>query len=136
MTRVTLKLIATATVMLAATSVAALERREQRSVFVVGGRETRIASYAVPNQACEMAAEPQIQVIERPSYGRLSTKPVRILAEPSGIPQRDHPCIGKFVDATSIVYHPVASFRGSDRVRLRIKFGGTTLEEEILINVQ
>jgi len=136
MTRATLKLAAAALIFFAASSLAALERREQRSVFVVGGREARIASYAAPNQACEMAAEPRIHVLEPPSYGRLSSKPVRILAEPSVIPQRDHPCLGKFVDATAVMYRPVASFRGSDRVRLRVKFGDTTLEEEILINVQ
>jgi hypothetical protein len=136
MTRGTLKLGATALIVLAASAVAALERREQRSVFVVGGREARIASYAVPNQACESAAEPQIQILDRPSYGRLGTKPVRIIAEPSVIRQRDHPCIGKFVDATAVVYQSVGTFRGSDRVRLRVRFGGMTLEEEILINVQ
>ncbi len=67
---------------------------------------------------------------------------MRIIAERSGVAQRDHPCIGKFIDAIAVFYRPVAGFRGSDRLRLRVKFGTTpaaetaVLEEEIFISVR
>jgi hypothetical protein len=119
-----------------------LDRRAQRNVYVTAGRETRIASYGTPDEKCRAGAGPEIEVAERPSYGKLADKPVRIIAERSGIAQRDHPCIGKFIDAIAVFYRPVAGFRGSDRLRLRVKFGTTpaaetaVLEEEIFISVR
>jgi hypothetical protein len=119
-----------------------LDRRAQRNVNVTAGRETRIASYGTPDEKCRAGAGPEIEVAERPSYGKLTDKPVRIIAERSGIAQRDHPCIGKFIDAIAVFYRPVAGFRGSDRLRLRVKFGTTpaaetaVLEEEIFISVR
>jgi hypothetical protein len=119
-----------------------LDRRAQRNVYVTAGRETRIASYGTPDEKCQAGAGPEIEVAERPSYGKLTDKPVRIIAERSGIAQRDHPCIGKFIDAIAVFYRPVAGFRGSDRLRLRVKFRTTpaadtaVLEEEIFISVR
>jgi len=119
-----------------------LDRRVQRNVYVTAGRETRIASYGTPDEKCRAGAGPEIEVAERPSYGKLTDKPVRIIAERSGIAQRDHPCIGKFIYAIAVFYRPVAGFRGSDRLRLRVKFGTTpaaetaVLEEEIFISVR
>jgi hypothetical protein len=112
-----------------------LDRREQRSVYAPSAQETRIASYGAPDENCKAGPEPEIEVVERPSYGKLSDKRVRIVAERSGVPRRDHPCLGKFIDAIAVYYRPAAGFRGSDRVRLRVKFVGTTLEEEIFIGV-
>jgi hypothetical protein len=119
-----------------------LDRRAQRNVYVTAGRETRIASYGTPDEKCRAGAGPEIEVAERPSYGKLTDKPVRIIAERSGIAQRDHPCIGKFIDAIAVFYRPVAGYRGSDRLRLRVKFGTTPaadtviLEDEIFISVR
>jgi hypothetical protein len=119
-----------------------LDRRAQRNVYVTAGRETRIASYGTPDEKCRAGAGPEIEVAERPSYGKFTDKPVRIIAERSGIAQRDHPCIGKFIDAIAVFYHPVAGIRGSDRLRLRVKFGTTpaaetaVLEEEMFISVR
>jgi hypothetical protein len=119
-----------------------LDRREQRSVYVSAGRETRIASYGTPDEKCRAGAGPEIEVAERPSYGKLTDKAVRIVAERAGVARPDHPCLGRFIDAIAIYYRPVAGFRGSDRVRLRVKFGTTPaayaaiLEEEIFISVR
>jgi hypothetical protein len=119
------------------------ERHEQRNVFISAGRETRIASYGTPNETCGPGAAPEIEVADRPSYGTLTNKTVRIIAERSGVARPDHPCIGKFIEAIAVYYRPVAGFRGSDRVRLRVKFGivpptGETaiLEDEIFIGVR
>jgi hypothetical protein len=120
-----------------------LERREQRSIYVSAGREARIASYGAPDEKCKAGPEPEIEVAERPSYGTLTDKFVRIVAERSGVARQDHPCIGKFIDAIGVYYRPVAGFRGSDRVRLRVKFApmppvadAAILEEEIFISVR
>ena len=119
-----------------------LDRREQRNVNVSAGRETRIASYGTPDEKCRAGAGPEIEVAERPSYGKLTDKAVRIVAERAGVARLDHPCLGRFIDAIAVYYRPVAGFRGSDRVRLRVKFGTTPaadaaiLEEEIFINVR
>jgi hypothetical protein len=119
-----------------------LDRREQRSVYVSTGRETRIASYGTPDEKCRAGAGPEIEVAERPSYGKLTDKAVRIVAERAGVARPDHPCLGRFIDAIAVYYRPVAGFRGSDRVRLRVKFGTTPtadaaiLEEEIFISVR
>jgi hypothetical protein len=144
MTREILKLVATGlfAIALAAPSFG-LERREQRSVYVSAGRAARIASYGAPDETCKAAREPEIEVAERPSYGTLTDKFVRIVAGRSDVARPDHPCIGKFIDATAVYYRPVAGFRGSDRVRLRVKFAPTSpaadamiLEEEIFISVR
>jgi hypothetical protein len=120
-----------------------LERREQRNVYATAGRETRIASYSAPDEKCRAGARPAIEVAERPSYGKLINKPARIIAGRSGDARRDHPCIGKFVDAIAVYYRPAAGFRGSDRVRLRVTFPAlpptgeaAILEEEIFISVR
>jgi hypothetical protein len=119
-----------------------LDRHEQRNVYVSAGRETRIASYGAPNENCKAGARPEIEIAEWPSYGRLGDKPVRIIAERAGVARPDHPCIGKFIDAIALYYRPVAGFRGSDRVRLRVKFpttplaAATIMEEEIFIGVR
>jgi hypothetical protein len=119
-----------------------LDRREQRNVNVSAGRETRIASYGTPDEKCRAGAGPEIEVAEWPSYGKLTDKAVRIVAERAGVARPDHPCLGRFIDAIAVYYRPVAGFRGSDRVRLRVKFGTTlaadaaTLEEEIFISVR
>jgi hypothetical protein len=119
-----------------------LDRREQRNVYVSAGRETRIASYGTPDEKCRAGAGPEIEVAERPSYGKLTDKAVRIVAERAGVARPDHPCLGRFIDAIAVYYHPVAGFRGSDRVRLRVKFGtspaadAAILEEEIFISVR
>jgi hypothetical protein len=143
MTRGMLNLVTTA---LFTTAVAApsfgLDRHEQRNVYVSAGRETRIASYGAPDENCKAGAWPEIVIAEWPSYGKLAGKPVRIIAERAGIARQDHPCIGKFIDAIAVYYRPVAGFRGSDRVRLRVKFATTTpaaatiMEEEIFIGVR
>jgi hypothetical protein len=119
------------------------ERREQRNVYVSAGRETRVASYGTPDEKCGPGNGPKIEVVDRPSYGTLTDKAVRIIAERSAIAQPDHPCLGRFIDAIAVFYRPVAGFRGSDRVRLRIKLGtipptGETaiLEDEIFISVR
>jgi hypothetical protein len=119
------------------------ERREQHNVYVSAGRETRVASYGTPDEKCGPGAGPKIEVVDRPSYGTLTDKSVRIIAERSGIAERDHPCIGKFIDAIAVFYRPVAGFRGSDRVRLRVEFGpippageSAILEDEIFISVR
>jgi hypothetical protein len=120
-----------------------LDRHEQRNVYVSGGRETRIASYGAPDENCKAGARPQIEIAERPSYGTLADRPVRIIAERAGVARQDHPCIGKFIDSIAVYYRPVAGFRGSDRVRLRVKFvttipaaAATIMEEEIFIGVR
>ncbi len=127
----------------AATPSFGLDRREQRSVYVSAGREARIASYGAPDETCKAGPEPEIEVAERPSYGTLTDKFVRIVAERSGLARRDHLCLGKFIDAIAVYYRPVAGFRGSDRVRLRVKFApmppatdAAILEEEIFISVR
>jgi len=119
-----------------------LERNEQRNVYASAGRETRIASYGAPDETCRAGAPPVIEVVERPSYGTLVDKPVRILAERRGLARPDHPCVGKFIEAVAVYYRPVTGFHGSDRLRLRVTFdaptprGTTTLEEEIFIAVR
>jgi hypothetical protein len=120
-----------------------LERREQRNVYATAGRETRIASYSAPDEKCRAGPRPAIEVAERPSYGKLINKPARIIAGRSDDARRDHPCIGKFVDAIAVYYRPAAGFRGSDRVRLRVTFPAlpptgeaAILEEEIFISVR
>ncbi|HEY4863504.1 MAG TPA: hypothetical protein VIH65_05260 [Xanthobacteraceae bacterium] len=119
-----------------------LDRREQRNVYVSAGRETRIASYGTPDEKCRAGAGPEIEVAERPSYGKLTDKAVRIVAERAGVARPDHPCLGRFIESIAVYYRPVAGFRGSDRVRLRVKFGTTPaadaaiLEEEIFISVR
>jgi hypothetical protein len=119
-----------------------LDRQEQRNVNVSAGRETRIASYGSPDASCEAGAPPEIYIAERPSYGTLSGKRVRIIAQRAGVARPDHPCIGKFIDAIAVYYRPVAGFRGSDRVRMRVRFAttpaaaATIMEEEIFIGVR
>jgi hypothetical protein len=118
-----------------------LDRREQRNVEAPGGRATRIASYGAPDDQCRAGLPPKIEVIERPSYGRLSDKVVRIVAARADVVRPDHPCLGRFIDAIAIYYRPAPGFRGSDRVLLRVTFdsaaasGRGTLEEEIFIAV-
>ncbi|HLL28012.1 MAG TPA: hypothetical protein VKT73_10265 [Xanthobacteraceae bacterium] len=119
-----------------ATPSSGLDRHEQRSVYASVGREARIASYGAPDAACKGGPRPQIEIAERPSYGTLVEKPVRIIAERSSVPRRDHPCVGKFIDAIAIYYRPTPGFRGSDRLRLRVRFDDTMLEEEILVSVR
>jgi hypothetical protein len=143
MTRGILKLaMATLFAMAAIVPAFGLDRRAQRNVYVTAGRETRIASYGTPDEKCRAGAGPEIEVTERPSYGKLTDKAVRIIAARAGVARPDHPCIGRFIDATAIYYRPVAGFRGSDRIRLHVKFGtnmGTdtaTLDEEIFISVR
>src|SRR3979409_585756 len=75
------------------------DRREQRNVYVSAGRETRIASYGTPDEKCRAGAGPEIEVAERPSYGKLTDKAVRIVAERAGVARPDHPCLGRFIDA-------------------------------------
>ena len=119
-----------------------LDRHEQRNVNASAGLETRIASYGAPNESCQAGAPPEIYIAERPSYGTLTGKPVRIIAERAGVARPDHPCIGKFIEATAVYYRPVAGFRGSDRLRLRVKFPTTSAaaaaikEDEIFVSVR
>ena len=109
------------------------DERAQRSVFVSAGRETRIASYGAPDEKCAGRAEPTIQIVEWPSYGTLADKPVRIIAEHAGVARRDHPCLGRFITSLALYYRPTARFRGSDRIRLRVKFPATQTDEETVI---
>jgi predicted secreted protein len=109
------------------------DERAQRSVFVSAGREARIASYGVPDGKCEGRAEPTIQIVEWPSYGTLADKPVRIIAERAGVARRDHPCLGRFITSLALYYRPTTGFRGSDRIRLRVKFPATGPQEETVI---
>src|ERR1700730_1147452 len=119
-----------------------LDRREQRNVYVSAGGETRIASYGTPDEKCRAGAGPEIEVAERPSYGKLTDKAVRIVAQGAGVARPDHPCLGRFIESIADHYRPVDGFRGSDRVRLRVKFGtppaadAAILEEEIFISVR
>jgi len=117
--------------------------RRQRSVYITAGYEARIASYGALDESCNVGAPPEIEVVERPSYGTLGNKPVRIIADRSNMPRRDHPCIGKFIVAIAVYYRPTPGFHGSDRIRLRIKFDAATpahaatmLEDEIFIGVR
>ena len=120
----------------------ALERREQRNVQAIAGQETRLAAYGTPNEKCEGGPKPTIELVDRPSHGTLTDKNARIVAERANVPRRDHPCLGRFIDAVAVIYVPAAKFRGSDRVRLRVKFDSTqaapatTFEEEIFISVR
>jgi hypothetical protein len=143
MTRAMLSLVAAALFTIGATVPSfGLDRHEQRSVHASTGSETRIASYGAPDENCKAGARPQIEIAERPSYGRLSYRPVRIIAVRAGVARQDHPCIGKFIDAIAVYYRSVAGFHGSDRVRLRVKYAttpvaaATTMDEEIFIDVR
>jgi hypothetical protein len=109
------------------------DERAQRSVYISAGRETRIASYGAPDEKCEGRAEPTIQIVEWPSYGTLADKLVRIIAERAGVARRDHPCLGRFITSLALYYRPTAGFRGSDRIRVRVKFPATRADEEIVI---
>jgi hypothetical protein len=120
----------------------ALDRREQRTVYASAGRETRIAAYGAPNQKCQAEKQPAIQVVERPSYGTLTEKLARTLAERSGLARQDDPCIGKFIEAVALYYRPADGFHGSDHLRVRVKFDASPsgdpliLEQEIFVSVR
>jgi len=45
-----------------------------------------------------------------------------IVAERAGVARADHPCLWPIHRCDRVYYRPVAGFRGSDRVRLRVKF--------------
>ena len=138
------KLLAVATfIALSVLPASALERNTQRNIFVSAGREARIASYGAPDDKCKAIVQPDVAIAEWPSYGSIADKPVRVIAERSNVLRADHPCLGKFIDALAIYYRPKPGFRGSDRVRLRIRFdpaapasSANTVEEEILIGVR
>jgi hypothetical protein len=117
------------------------ERKEQRSVNVPTGRETRIAYYGSPDAKCNAGSDPQITIAETPSYGTIGFKTVRLRATPSSIPERDGFCVGKFIDVIAVYYRPTARFHGSDRVRIRVKFERSAAEamiweEQIFVSVR
>ncbi len=119
------------------------ERSEQRSVNAPTERETRIAYYGSPDAACKAGGDPQITITETPSYGTIAFKNLRLRASPSSLPERDGPCVGKFIDVTAVYYRSTSGFHGSDRVRIRVKFvspvpaaGTTILEEQIFVSVR
>ena len=111
----------------------AADQRAQRSVYISAGRETRIASFGAPNEKCETGTNPDIQIVEWPSYGTLADKSVRVIAERIGVARRDHPCLGRFISSLALYYRPTAGFHGSDRIRLRVKFPATGPQDEMVI---
>lgn len=117
-------------------------RSGQRTVYAPAGRETRLVYYAAPRPDCGAGPDPEIAIVEKPSYGKIVLRLDRILARPSSLPARSAACAGKFFDMAGVFYRPSPHFRGSDRVVLRIKFPAwpdgrtSTLEEEIFISVR
>jgi hypothetical protein len=121
----------------------AAERVEQRSVNASTERETRIAYYGLPDEMCKAAGDPQVAIIETPSYGTIGFKNLRLRATPSSVPERNGPCVGKFIDVTAVYYKSTPGFHGSDRVRIRVRFKRPppatetiTLEEQIYVGVR
>lgn len=117
-------------------------RREHHNVNISVKREGRIAYYASPGESCGRGGEPEITIVEQPSYGKIILRPDRLLAQASTVPPRSAACRGEFVDATAIFYKPAPGFRGSDRLVLRIYFPdapngpASTLIDEIFIAVR
>ncbi|HVT56718.1 MAG TPA: hypothetical protein VHD34_11825 [Xanthobacteraceae bacterium] len=125
MTRVRARLLLGIVFILVSWSAGAQEiRREHHNVNVSAGREGRLGYFASPDAACGKGAPPKIEVIERPNYGRLSTRPDRLKAYTENIPARAQNCRGKFVDVTAVYYKSASDFHGSDRVVLRVHFPG------------
>ena len=134
MTRGILEILAATFVTIGAViSAFATDQSSQRSVYVAAGRESRIASYGAPNEKCKTLADPDIQIVEWPSYGTLGDKSVRVVAERIGVARRDHPCLGRFINSLGIYYRPKAGFHGSDRIRLRVTFPSTGPGENTVI---
>jgi hypothetical protein len=116
-------------------------RREHHAANIPAGREGRIAYFASPDERCGKGIAPEITVLERPSYGRLSQRPDRLVASPSTIPPRASACRGEFVDVTAVYYKPAPGFHGSDRVVLRVHFpardgDAATAVHEIYVSVR
>jgi len=119
------------------------ERKEQRSVNVAVDRDTRIAFYGLPDDKCQPAGDPHVAIVETPSYGKIGFKNLRLRATPSSIPEREGPCVGKFIDVTAVYYKSTRGFHGSDRVRIRVTFKRpppatetTVLEEQVFVSVR
>lgn len=134
--------VAFALAMLACSNIAWSEERSERTVYVSVGREARLTYFASPDSHCAAGPPPEITIVEKPSYGKISVRPDHILARPSSLPARSKACIGKFYDMAAIFYKPSPRFHGSDRMVVRVKFaawpGGTppTREEVIYISVR
>lgn len=128
--------------MLACNNVARSEERSERTVYVSVGREARLTYFASPDSRCAAGPPPEITIVEKPSYGKISVRPDHILARPSSLPPRSKACIGKFYDMAAVFYKPSPRFHGSDRMVVRVKFAawpdGTppTREEVIYISVR
>jgi hypothetical protein len=134
--------VAFALAMLACSNIAWSEERSERTVYVSVGREARLTYFASPDSRCAAGPPPEITIVEKPSYGKITVRPDHILARPSSLPARSKACIGKFYDMAAIFYKPSPRFHGSDRMVVRVKFaawpGGTppTREEVIYISVR
>jgi hypothetical protein len=109
-------------------------RRAHHNVNVSAGREGRLGYFASPDAACGKGAPPRIEIVERPNYGRLSTRPDRLTAYASNIPPRANGCRGKFVDVIAVYYKSAPDFHGSDRVVLRIVFPVANGPASVLID--
>ena len=120
----------------------AAERKEQRSVNAPTERDTRIAFYGLPDDKCAAVGDPHIAIVETPSYGKIGFKNLRLRATAASIPEREGPCLGKFIDVTAVYYKSTPGFRGSDRVRIRVTFKrptdpeATILEEQLYVSVR
>lgn len=114
----------------------------QRTVYVSMGREARLTYFASPDPHCGAGPKPEITIVEKPSYGKISIRTDRILARPAALPARSAACVGKFFDMAAVFYKPTAHFRGSDRVVLRVTFAAwpgasaTTRKEEIYLSIR
>jgi hypothetical protein len=117
-------------------------RRAHHNVNVSSTRDGRLGYYASPDAACGKGAPPQIEIVERPNYGSVFSRPDRLTAYTGNIPARAQNCRGKFVDVTAVFYKPATTFHGSDRVVLRIYFPAaangpaSTLYDTIFISVR
>ena len=105
------------------------------------GREGRIAYYAAPDDACGKGAPVKIEIVQAPSYGKIILRHDRLMAHAAVVPPRSLPCLGQFVDATTVYYKPAPRYHGSDRAVLRVTFpaangSATTRADEIFITVR
>lgn len=112
-----------------------------QSINISIGRETRIAYYAAPDDACRKGAAPKIEIIGVPSYGKIIFRPDRLMAHSTVVPSRSYGCLGQFLDVTAVFYKPAPRYHGTDRAVLRITFPAangtpTTRVDEILIAVR
>jgi hypothetical protein len=108
------------------------------TVSVKSGTPTPVSALALFTQhACTSWEPPEATITSPPANGAVAIIPNKFT-----IDAENHPCRGKTVDRTLVVYTSKANFRGQDRFTVQYNYinndggGRASKSEDVTVNVQ